>query len=319
MKFTWSKIERPIIALAPMADMTDSPFCRIVKTLANPIIFREMVSAEAIVRENPKTWNMAAIDPSEHPLVQQLFGSNPAIVAEAARRLVENFAPEAIDLNMGCPVYKIISTFNGAALMKDPARAAEIVRAVKAAVSVPVSVKTRLGWNDPEEILNFAPRLEAAGADLLTIHGRTKTQGYTGVADWPMIGRAQSKIQIPVLANGDIDSAAKAQACLDATGAEGVLIGRGALGNPWIFASIEANFVDREYPPISLEERCALILRHLDLHLAHYGERGLVTFRKHLAWYFKGRPGSKKFREAMMLAQTRSELENLLQNLVLES
>ncbi|MBU1705181.1 tRNA-dihydrouridine synthase family protein, partial [Patescibacteria group bacterium] len=184
MKPDWKTIRRPIIGLSPMAEMTDSPFCRVVKSLSSPIIFREMVSADALVHGNEKTLKMLDIHDEERPLVQQIFGRDPEIMAQAAKIVMARQNPEFIDLNMGCPAKKLTGNFHGCALMKDPELAAAIVKAVKAAVDVPVSVKTRTGWSDKKEILEFAQVLEQAGADLITIHGRTKKQAYAGRADW---------------------------------------------------------------------------------------------------------------------------------------
>ena len=212
----WKKLPRPIVALAPMADMTDPPFCRLCREVSGDgfVIFREMVSSEAVVRENPKTLRMCDIVDVERPIVQQIFGSDPATVAEAARLVEERFRPDAIDINMGCPATKIVSNFDGASLMRDPNLAASIVRSVKAAVTVPVSVKTRLGWTKPTDIVEFIKVIEDAGADLVTVHGRTKSQGYAGSADWEAVGEARSQVKLPVIVNGDIVSTATAKQAL---------------------------------------------------------------------------------------------------------
>lgn len=278
----------PIVALSPMADMTDLPFCLICKQYGAPIMFREMVSSEAVIRLNPKTLEMARFDERERPLVQQIFGSDPAVMAEAARIIEERYHPDAIDINMGCPVYNIVSNFNGAALIKEPERAAAIVRAMKAAVKVPVSVKTRLGWEDDTDCLEFVKVIEDAGADLISMHGRTKAQGYSGVANWDRIGEARQNTSLPFLVNGDITTPANAKEALARSGADGVLIGRGALGNPWVFPQLIAALQHGETPaPPSWDERVQVALEHARLHVEHYGDRGLVKLRKHLPWYFK--------------------------------
>ena len=176
----WKSLPRPIVALAPMADMSDLPFCLVCKDEGTPLMFREMVSSEAVVRLNPKTLKMASFDERERPIVQQIFGANPYVMAEAAKIIYDRFKPDAIDINMGCPVYNLVSNFNGAALIKDPQLAAEIVRKVKAAVPIPVSVKTRTGWKQDTDCLEFVKVLADAGADLISMHGRTKEQGYSG-------------------------------------------------------------------------------------------------------------------------------------------
>lgn len=314
MKLDWSALPKPIIALSPMADMTDSAFCRAVKSVSDVplVMFREMVSSEAVVRGNDKTLGMTEIHPAERPLVQQIFGSDPATMAESARMIAEQHAPEGFDVNMGCPVYKIVHNFNGAALMKEPELAAKIVRAMKAVIDVPLSIKIRLGWENPTDCIEFAKALEDAGANLITVHGRTKAQGYSGVADWEMIRRVKAAVSIPVLCNGDVHKAELAPKALEVSGCDGILIARGALGNPWIFAQIDDVLSGRPARDISMEERVAMVKRHLDLHVEQYGERGIVTFRKHLSWYFKGQPGAKQFREAMHTTSSRDELNRLL-------
>lgn len=295
--------------------MTDSAFCRAVKEVTGPVdlvMFREMVSSEAVVRGSDKTLGMTDIHPAERPLVQQIFGSEPATMAEAARIIAEQHAPEGFDVNMGCPVYKIVHNFNGAALMKEPELAAKIVRAMKAVITVPLSIKIRLGWSDPTDCVEFAKVLEDAGADLITVHGRTKAQGYSGVADWDMIRRVKEAVSIPVLCNGDVHKAELAPKALEVSGCDGILIARGALGNPWIFAQIDDVLAGRPAREITTEERVRMVRRHLDLHVEQYGERGIVTFRKHLSWYFKGQPGAKQFREAMHTTSSRDELNRLL-------
>lgn len=316
MKLDWKSHPKPIIALSPMADMTDSAFCRVVKEVTAltdfPIVFREMVSAEAVVRGNNKTLDMTEIHPGERPLVQQIFGSDPATMAEAARIIAEQHQPEGFDVNMGCPVYKIVHNFNGAALMKEPELAAKIVKSMKAVINVPLSVKIRLGWSDPTECITFAKVLEDAGVDLITIHGRTKMQGYSGVADWEMIKRAKAAVSVPVLCNGDVHTANLMPTALEISGCDGLLIARGALGNPWIFKDFLDLQAGRTPETISLTERLRVVHRHLDLHLEQYGEKSVNTFRKHLSWYFKGMPGFKKYKEPMMKAQTPDELRSVL-------
>ncbi len=325
-----------IMALAPMADFTDAPFCRVCREVAGKdfVIFREMVSAEAIVRDSKKTLKMCEFSEEERPIVLQLFGGDPEVILEAAKILVGKGSlggacpersrrdrddsakvPDGIDINMGCPVPKITKKgLAGASLLKDQARAVEIVKALKSAnLGVPVSVKTRLGWAKDDEILEFAPKLEKAGADLITIHGRTKKQGYSGVANWDRIAEVKKLVSIPVIANGDICDDEDVKKCLELTGTDGVMIGRGALGNPWIFDSSEFR-VHGSQPTI--EERISVVLRHAELHLAHYGEEhGLVTFRKHLLYYFKGFPGVKELRQKLVKIENLEDLKDLLNNL----
>ncbi len=312
--FSWKNADKPIVALSPMADMTDSEFCLIAKRFGAKIVFREMVSSEALVRMNDKTLDMCAFEEEERPIIQQIFGADPDAMAEAARIVEEKFHPDGIDINMGCPVYKITSNFNGAALMKEPERAMEIIRRMKAAIRAPLSVKIRLGWSDPRECLDFAPRLEEAGADLLTVHGRTKAQGYSGVADWAMVGEVKKRVSIPVLVNGDVHTPEGALPAMRQSGADGVLIARGALGNPWMLKQIEEILKDGKVLTVIDEEtRVRTVLDHTKLMIArHGGERGVVLMRKHYAWYFKGGPRSKEIRMRLNQAKSLAEVEVIL-------
>ncbi|MBI5731946.1 MAG: tRNA-dihydrouridine synthase family protein [Candidatus Magasanikbacteria bacterium] len=303
--FNWQTRKFPLIALSPMADFTDQPFSLICKKFGAQLIFREMVSADAVARRNPKTLERLSLREEERPLIQQLFGRNPKIMAEAAKIIFELMHPDGLDINMGCPARKIIKNFHGAALMKEPALAAEIVSAVAGASPLPVSVKTRLGWSNKEEILDFAPLLEKAGAAAIGVHGRTKEQGLTGPADWEMINKTKKRVKIPVLANGGIFSPSDIEECLRVTKADGVLLARGALGNPWIFAGIDKTSVPAE-------EIKNIILEHSALQVARYGERGLITFRKHLAFYFKGLPFAKNLKQNLARIKTLGELKEFL-------
>ena len=304
-----------ILALSPMADMTDSPFCRIVRRLGGAdIVFREMVSSEAIVRENEKTLGMTDFVDEERPIVQQIFGADPLVMAKAAEIVMEHAGPAGIDINMGCPVYKLTSNFNGAALMKEPELAASIVREMKRAIGdTPLSVKIRLGWDDPDTFKTFIPVVEEAGAQLVTMHGRTRAQGYAGVSDVARIAQAAEIATVPFLANGDIHEPHMVDEVLNKTGADGALIARGALGNPWFFAL--ALDPSKEVSP---EERIDVIKEHARLHVENYGERAMVTFRKHLSWYFKTNklgqeiPGIKEFRGRLVRVSNQEELHAIL-------
>lgn len=314
--FDWKTLQKPIIALSPMADMTDSPFCVTVKTIANPVMFREMVSSEAIVRENEKTMLMADFEPVERPLIQQIFGADPKLMAEAASRIESAYHPDGIDINMGCPVYKITSNFNGAALMKEPELASRIIRAMKSAITVPLSVKIRAGWSDPNECLDFIRVVEDAGADMVTVHGRTKCQAYTGYSDWDVIAQARERVSIPVLVNGDIFTPEDVRKALEVTGCAGVLVARGGLGNPWIFSRTEAMLATGVIPPEpTVAERLRVMLEHARRHVAHYGPRGIVTFRKHIRWYLKGIQGVKPFRQELHAVDSLEALEEQITRL----
>jgi tRNA-dihydrouridine synthase B len=304
----WDSLPRPIIALSPMADMTDSAFCRVAKRRGAPIMFREMISAEGLVHGSVKSLEMGRFDEEERPLVQQLFGAEPASMAEATRMIDAAYSPDGFDINMGCPVYKITSNFNGAALMKDAPRATAIIQAMRAATTKPVTVKVRLGWSDPTEVLEFIKVVEAAGAALVTVHGRTKMQGYSGVADWEMVGRAKQNVRIPVLVNGDCHTPEAALKALQVSGCDGVLIARGGLGNPWIFQQIADALAGKPVVLPTWEERLATIAEHGKLHAELY--RGdLVSFRKHLTWYFKGVRNGAVLRDRFMKVSNLDDLE----------
>jgi tRNA-dihydrouridine synthase B len=308
---------KPLIALAPMADYTDQPFSLLCREISGHdfLIFREMVSSEAIVRGNEKTLKMCAINKIESPVIIQIFGDKPETMAKAARIIVDKFAPDGIDVNMGCPVPKIShKTKAGAALMKYPELAVEIVEAMKAEkLGVPLSVKMRLGWDTDGEVVPFALRLEIAGIDRVTVHGRTKVQGYSGTANWQKIAEVKKAVKIPVIANGDIFTTEDIGGCLEITGADGVMIGRGALGNPWI---LSGNHPGR----VSIGELVRVVRRHADLHVKHYGERGIFTFRKHLLWYFHGDRVAglneiKKIRASLARVSSIGQIDEVLSSL----
>lgn len=307
-----------ILALSPMADMTDSAFCQEVRKIGGAdIVFREMVSSEAVVRSNVKTLGMTDFVEAERPIVQQIFGADPKTMARAAEIIMEHAGPEGIDINMGCPVYKLTSNFNGAALMKDAPLAAQIIREVKQAIGkTPLSIKIRLGWSNPDEFKQFIPVIEEAGADLITMHGRTKAQGYSGRSDWNRIRQAKEIARVPFIANGDIHEPRQVKEVLEQTSCDGVLIARGALGNPWFFKQV----LEPEFK-ISLEERINIVLDHARLHITQYGERGIMTFRKHLSWYFKSTrlgmevSGIKEWRAKLVRVENLEGLEQLLKDL----
>jgi tRNA-dihydrouridine synthase B len=311
--FRWNSMKKPIIGLSPMADMTDTPFNLLCREHGAPVIFREMASSEAVTRGNEKTFRMIGIDDAERPSIQQIFGSDPARMAEAARMIEERVHPEGIDINMGCPVRKLTGNFDGASLMRDPDLASAIVRAVKNAVSVPVSVKTRLGWSDDADCIGFVKAMQDAGADLVSIHARTKVQGYAGIANWSRVGDAKRGVSIPLLVNGDIRSADDAKRALEQSCADGFLVGRGALGNPWLFREFACVFYGAgTFVPPSMQDRIKTVLRHADLQIERYGEHGLVKLRKHLPFYFKGMEGWKEMRSKLVRVSTREELKELL-------
>jgi tRNA-dihydrouridine synthase B len=313
----WYENKKTILALAPMADMTDSPFCQMVKKIGGvDVVFREMVSSEAIVRDSQKTLSMVDFAEAERPIVQQIFGSNPLTMAKAAEIIIDRVKPDGIDINMGCPVHKITSNFNGCALMKDKENAANIVKEVRKAIGdTPLSVKIRLGWSSRDDFKEFIPIIEEAGAEVVTMHGRTRSDGYSGVADWERIKIAKQISTGVLLANGDISEPEKVTEALEVTGADGVMIGRGVLGNPWFFLLAKEHLTNTD---ISIEERKKIMVDHARLHIDYYGEKAITTFRKHLSWYTKankigvGIVGLKELRSKLVRVNSVEELEELL-------
>jgi len=257
---------------------------------------------------------MCEFSEMERPIVIQVFGSNPENMAKAVKIIDKSFKPDGIDINMGCPVAKIASKNEaGAALMKNYDKALRIVEKIKKKnPEVTLSVKTRLGWKDKNDILEFAPKLESVGAEILTIHGRTKAQGYSGEANWDMIKKSIEKVNIPVIANRDIASKKDIKHCLEYTGASGVMIGRGALGNPFIFG-------DKKEEDFSFDELIKVILRHAGYFTERQNTEWLTAFRKQLLWYFKSnRPAGvgfdniKEIRRSLSQVETIEELESIL-------
>lgn len=299
--------------LAPLAGVTDHPFRRLCVRCGAEYVTTEMISAKAIRYGDLKTWRLGRIYDDERPAAVQLFGSEPEIMAYAASECERRLSPASVDINMGCPMPKIYNNGDGSALMKNPALCGELVAAVKSAVSVPVTVKIRAGI-DAEHInaVDVALECEKNGADCVYVHGRTREQLYSGSSDPTVIAAVKAALKIPVVANGDVTDAASATALLEKTGADGVMIARGAMGNPWIFSEITAALEHRPYTPPTADERLSLIKEHIAVHIAEKGERALPELRKHLSWYIHGLPGSAAARAEINKATTGQELYSLL-------
>ncbi len=299
--------------LAPLAGVTDHPFRRLCVRCGAEYVTTEMISAKAIRYGDLKTWRLGRIYDDERPAAVQLFGSEPEIMAYAASECERRLSPASVDINMGCPMPKIYNNGDGSALMKSPALCGELVAAVKSAVSVPVTVKIRAGI-DAEHInaVDVALECEKNGADCVYIHGRTREQLYSGSSDPTVIAAVKAALKIPVVANGDVTDAASATALLEKTGADGVMVARGAMGNPWIFSEIAAALEHRPYTPPTADERLSLIKEHIAVHIAEKGERALPELRKHLSWYIHGLPGSAAARAEINKATTGQELYSLL-------
>ena len=286
------------IFLAPMAGITDLPFRAMVRSFGCGIAFTEMVSAIGLVRETQKTLRYIESDPSDRPLGIQVFGNDPEVLAEAAL-IAERCGADLIDLNMGCPVKKVIKTGCGAALMKNPLQAGAVMREMRKATPLPLTVKIRSGWNAHQvNAVEIGRIAEDSGFDAVTLHPRTADQGYGGRADWGLIGKLKKSLHIPVVGNGDIRTPEDAGAMLSETGCDAVMVGRGALGNPWLIANIISYLNGGTVSFPSLQERETIILRHLETAVASFGEPvGIRDFRKHLLWYTKGLKGGARFRE----------------------
>jgi nifR3 family TIM-barrel protein len=282
------------LRLAPMAAVTNAPFRLVARECGAGRLTSEELDANAVVRNNEKTMDLARFLPEERPISLQLLGSDPDVLAEAARRL-EDTGADGIDLNMGCPVQKIVSKGQGAALMRDPVGAAVVFRTMRKAVRGAFTIKIRGGWDDrtinAPEIARLA---EAEGVDAVTVHPRTRAQQYTGRAPWDVIASVADAVSIPVIGNGDVKSLAEAEAMTAHTGCAAVMVGRGALGRPWIFRGVE---VDRAERARIIRRHCALIEAHLPPRLA------LAQLKKHLAWYAVERPGMAQLRQRLFEAR----------------
>jgi len=298
------------LILAPMAGVTDLPFRLLCKEQGVGLICMEMVSAKAIMYNNKNTESLLAIHDAERPVSLQLFGSDPEIISEMAKR-VEDRSFAILDINMGCPVPKVVNNHEGAALMKAPALVERIVEKTVKAISKPVTVKIRKGF-DEEHInaVEIAKAAEAAGASAVAVHGRTREQYYSGKADWDIIEKVKGAVTIPVIGNGDIIDGESAEKMFIQTGCDGIMIGRAARGNPWIFREIKTYLETGEHAlPPTAEEKRDVILRHAALQLQVKGEYiGIREMRKHLSWYTAGYPHSAKLRQKINEMETMEQL-----------
>lgn len=302
------------VILAPMAGISDLPYRSIMKEFGAGLVFTEMVSANGLIRAGRRTRELLRSNPGERPLGIQLFGDDPAVLAAAAELVRDD--GELLDINLGCPVNKVVRSGAGSALLREPLKIGRIVAAVRRASDLPLTVKIRSGWD--QRTLNFlevARIAVAEGADAVTLHPRPRSQGFSGHADWEQIGQLKSVLAVPVIGSGDIFSADDALAMLQATACDGVMIGRGGYGNPWLIRDILARQQGAETAPPSADERLAVALRHLDLFQASFGEAKTARdMRKHLCWYSRGLSGAAAFRTAVNHAHSTADLRHLAED-----
>ncbi|MDR2599325.1 MAG: tRNA dihydrouridine synthase DusB [Oscillospiraceae bacterium] len=306
------------LALAPMAGVTDYAFRTICRELGAGFTFTEMISSKALVYQDSKTLELLKIGDNEHPVGVQIFGSEPSCMAEAAVKALEVSGADFIDINMGCPVNKIVKSGDGSALMRNPEKAGEIIKAVKNAIDKPVTVKFRKGWDKGSiNAVEFAIMAEDSSVSAITIHGRTRTQMYSGKADWSIIRDVKAAVKVPVIANGDVYTAQDAVKILDYTGADMAMIGRGAMGDPWIFAEAKALLSGEEIPqkpPIG--ERAETALRQFEMAAKHKGEKiACLEARKHYSWYLRGVPYSGYFKSQIAKAETLDDLRKITEGI----
>ena len=314
--------DRPVL-LAPMEDVTDASFRKICKECGADMVYTEFISSDGLIRDAAKAIAKMRTSDEEAPIAIQIYGSIPEAMVDAARmadraqEIAGGHGCDLIDINFGCPVSKIAGRGAGSGMMREPDKMVAITQAIVEAVGKPVTVKTRLGWDDQSKIIvELAERLQDVGIQALTIHGRTRCQMYKGDADWTLIGavKANPRMHIPIIGNGDINSAVKAKEAFDRYGVDGIMVGRASFGHPWIFTEIKHYLqTGEELPPMGVRERVALAKRHFQLSLDHKGPvTGVFEMRRHLSCYFKGLPDFKDTRIKLVTTTDPQEIFRLL-------
>lgn len=309
------EIQNPIV-LAPMAGICNSAYRRIIKEMGCGLIYAEMVSDKAITYGSKKTIDMLYMTDMERPIAQQIFGSDKDSFVTAAKYIYDNMHPDIIDINMGCPVPKVaLRAQAGSALLKDPIKVFDIVSSVVKAVPVPVTVKIRSGWDQNHiNAVEIAKVVEQAGAKAIAVHGRTRSQGYSGKADWNIIKQVKQAVTIPVIGNGDVRSCYDAKKMLDETGCDAVMIGRGVLGNPWLIKEC-IDYIENGKTPkkVSIDEKYDMILYHIHLLEQQKNEKvANLEMRTHIAYYLKGVPGASELKQKVFQTKNLTELKNLI-------